>query len=141
MADTANFVLGLIGGIYGIFCGLFILLTSMGLSATAPTILPSIFLLILSVLGIIGTVLARNNPKTGGIFLLIGAFGILALIVYNGQTALSLSDTSMLPPTLSGTPYIPTSLINGIIRFIVMFYLPTFILLLTAGLRSILKKE
>ncbi|WP_346817212.1 DUF4064 domain-containing protein [Bacillus paramobilis] len=89
MKRTAEFVLGLIGGIFGIICA-FIALLIGGMGAAfeaegANTIIGLGWGAVgLSILGIVGSVMVRNKAKVGGIMMTIAAIGgfICISIVY-----------------------------------------------------------
>jgi len=73
MDRTNEFVLGLIGGIFGIISGI-LAMTIGGLGTafsaqganTVGTL--GIGAVLLSVLGIVGSILVKNKPKIGGLF-------------------------------------------------------------------------
>ncbi len=76
MKRTAEFVLGLIGGIFGIICA-FVALLIGGMGATfeadgANTIIGLGWgAVALSVLGIVGSVMVRSKAKVGGIMMTV----------------------------------------------------------------------
>ncbi|MGM7432606.1 DUF4064 domain-containing protein [Bacillus pacificus] len=80
MKRTAEFVLGLIGGIFGIICA-FIALLIGGMGAAfeaegANTIIGLGWGAVgLSILGIVGSVMVRSKAKAGGIMMTIAAIG------------------------------------------------------------------
>ncbi|PEO87291.1 hypothetical protein CN558_10585 [Bacillus wiedmannii] len=80
MKRTAEFVLGLIGGIFGILCA-FIALFIGGLGSAleadgANTVIGLGWgAVALSVLGIVGSVMVRSKAKVGGIMMTIAAIG------------------------------------------------------------------
>ncbi|SIR94931.1 Protein of unknown function [Bacillus cereus] len=80
MKRTAEFVLGLIGGIFGIICA-FIALLIGGMGAAfeaegANTIIGLGWGAVgLSILGIVGSVMVRGKAKVGGIMMTIAAIG------------------------------------------------------------------
>ncbi|VXC71432.1 conserved membrane hypothetical protein [Bacillus mycoides] len=80
MKRTAEFVLGLIGGIFGIICA-FIALLIGGMGAAfeaegANTIIGLGWGAVgLSILGIVGSVMVRSKAKVGGIMMTIAAIG------------------------------------------------------------------
>ncbi|AJI25938.1 DUF4064 domain-containing protein (plasmid) [Bacillus cereus] len=80
MKRTAEFVLGLIGGIFGILCA-FIALFIGGMGAAfeaegANTIIGLGWGAVgLSVLGIVGSVMVRSKAKAGGIMMTVAAIG------------------------------------------------------------------
>lgn len=89
MKRTAEFVLGLIGGIFGIICA-FIALLIGGMGAAfeadgANTIIGLGWGAVgLSILGIVGSVMVRSKAKVGGIMMTVAAIGgfICISIVY-----------------------------------------------------------
>ncbi|MEK4841550.1 DUF4064 domain-containing protein [Bacillus sp. FSL L8-0152] len=80
MKRTAEFVLGLIGGIFGILCA-FIALFIGGLGSAleadgANTVIGLGWgAVALSVLGIVGSVMVRSKAKAGGIMMTVAAIG------------------------------------------------------------------
>ncbi|MGG0721896.1 DUF4064 domain-containing protein [Bacillus mycoides] len=80
MKRTAEFVLGLIGGIFGVICA-FIALMIGGMGAAfeaegANTIIGLGWSAVgLSILGIVGSVMVRSKAKVGGIMMTIAAIG------------------------------------------------------------------
>ncbi|MDG0918404.1 DUF4064 domain-containing protein [Bacillus paranthracis] len=80
MKRTAEFVLGLIGGIFGILCA-FIALFIGGLGSAleadgANTVIGLGWGAVgLSVLGIVGSVMVRSKAKAGGIMMTVAAIG------------------------------------------------------------------
>ncbi|MFD3157155.1 DUF4064 domain-containing protein [Haloimpatiens sp. FM7330] len=77
---TAEFVLGLIGGILGIICGI----AAMGIGglgdafgAEGANAVGSlgIVAIVLSILGIVGAIIVRSKAKLGGGFMTIAAVG------------------------------------------------------------------
>ncbi|EEM56591.1 MULTISPECIES: DUF4064 domain-containing protein [Bacillus cereus group] len=80
MKRTAEFVLGLIGGIFGIICA-FIALLIGGMGAAfeaegATTIIGLGWGAVgLSILGIVGSVMVRSKAKAGGIMMTVAAIG------------------------------------------------------------------
>ncbi|MFN2745167.1 MULTISPECIES: DUF4064 domain-containing protein [Bacillus] len=80
MKRTTEFVLGLIGGIFG-FIGAFIALMIGGIDAAFSSSGTSQIVglgwgaVFFSILGIVGSVIVRNKAKLGGIMLLISAIG------------------------------------------------------------------
>ncbi|HDR7390811.1 TPA: DUF4064 domain-containing protein [Bacillus toyonensis] len=80
MKRTAEFVLGLIGGILGIICAFVALLIGgMGAAFEADGANTIIGLgwgaVALSVLGIVGSVMVRSKAKVGGIMMTVAAIG------------------------------------------------------------------
>ncbi|MDA1761831.1 DUF4064 domain-containing protein [Bacillus cereus] len=89
MKRTAEFVLGLIGGIFGIICAFVALLIGgMGAAFEADGANTVIGLgwgaVALSILGIVGTVMVRSKAKVGGIMMTVAAIGgfICISIIY-----------------------------------------------------------
>ncbi|MFJ8531494.1 DUF4064 domain-containing protein [Bacillus sp. NPDC094106] len=80
MKRTTEFVLGLIGGIFGILCA-FIALFIGGIASAmeadgANSVIGLGWLaVLLSILGIVGSVVVRSNAKAGGIMMTIAAIG------------------------------------------------------------------
>ncbi|EJQ14778.1 MULTISPECIES: DUF4064 domain-containing protein [Bacillus] len=80
MKRTAEFVLGLIGGIFGILCA-FIALFIGGLGSAleadgANTVIGLGWgAVALSILGIVGSVMVRSKAKVGGIMMTVAAIG------------------------------------------------------------------
>lgn len=80
MKRTAEFVLGLIGGIFGILCA-FIALFIGGLGSAleadgANTVIGLGWGAVgLSILGIVGSVMVRSKAKVGGIMMTVAAIG------------------------------------------------------------------
>ncbi|MCU4770177.1 DUF4064 domain-containing protein [Bacillus toyonensis] len=80
MKRTAEFVLGLIGGIFGIICA-FVALLIGGMGAAfeadgANTIIGLGWGAVgLSILGIVGSVMVRSKAKVGGIMMTVAAIG------------------------------------------------------------------
>ncbi|EEK52352.1 DUF4064 domain-containing protein [Bacillus cereus ATCC 10876] len=89
MKRTAEFVLGLIGGIFGIICAFIALLIGgMGAAFEADGANTVIGLgwgaVALSILGIVGSVMVRSKAKVGGIMMTVAAIGgfICISIIY-----------------------------------------------------------
>ena len=89
MKRTAEFVLGLIGGIFGIICPFVALLIGgMGAAFEADGANTVIGLgwgaVALSILGIVGSVMVRSKEKVGGIMMTVAAIGgfICISIIY-----------------------------------------------------------
>ncbi|AKE15094.1 MAG TPA: DUF4064 domain-containing protein [Bacillus sp. (in: Bacteria)] len=89
MKRTAEFVLGLIGGIFGIICAFVALLIGgMGAAFEADGANTVIGLgwgaVALSILGIVGSVMVRSKAKVGGIMMTVAAIGgfICISIIY-----------------------------------------------------------
>ncbi|MCU5549905.1 DUF4064 domain-containing protein [Bacillus cereus] len=89
MKRTAEFVLGLIGGIFGIICAFVALLIGgMGAAFEADGANTVIGLgwgaVALSILGIVGSVMLRSKAKVGGIMMTVAAIGgfICISIIY-----------------------------------------------------------
>jgi hypothetical protein len=80
MKRTAEFVLGLIGGIFGILCA-FIALFIGGLGSALETDGANTVIglgwgaVALSILGIVGSVMVRSKAKVGGIMMTVAAIG------------------------------------------------------------------
>lgn len=80
MKRTAEFVLGLIGGIFG-FIGAILAITLGGIAGAFEVEGASSVsglgwdAFILSIVGIIGCVIVRSKPKVGGILMLVAAVG------------------------------------------------------------------
>ncbi|PER52391.1 hypothetical protein COL26_04625 [Bacillus thuringiensis] len=89
MKRTAEFVLGLIGGIFGIICA-FVALLIGGIGAAfeadgANTVIGLGWgAVALSILGIVGSVMVRSKAKVGGIMMTVAAIGgfICISIIY-----------------------------------------------------------
>lgn len=87
MARTIEFVLGLIGGIFGFF-GAVIGLAIGGLggafgASEASTIMSLAWVAILfAILGIVGSVVVKSKAKLGGTFMLVSAIGGLICISF-----------------------------------------------------------
>lgn len=70
-------ILGLIGGLIGLMIGILAILSSgtaawmTGVSATT-FLLQGLFLLVLAIVGIVGSALVDPRPKTAGVLMLIG---------------------------------------------------------------------
>lgn len=94
MRRRAEFVLGIIAGIIGILSGIFegLIGGMLGVMSVTPMMgIANYFLeksgtilVILSVLGIVGAILANSNNVLAGIFMLIAAVGgfLIAMFVY-----------------------------------------------------------
>jgi hypothetical protein len=87
MSRTTEFVLGLLGGIFGFFAAIIALVIgSVGgaLKASgASTIVGLGFVAILfSILGIVGSALVKGKPKLGGWFMITSAIGGLICISF-----------------------------------------------------------
>ena len=84
---TTEFVLGLLGGIFG-FGGSFIALAVGGVGkffgASGASTISSLgwLALLFSILAIVGSVVVRHKPKLGGVFMLISAIGGLISISF-----------------------------------------------------------
>lgn len=77
---TTEFVLGLIGGIFGVIAGIIALFIgglgeAFGAEGTGTIGGLAFGAIIFSVLGIIGSVLVRSKGKLGGIFMTVAAVG------------------------------------------------------------------
>jgi hypothetical protein len=82
MARTTEFVLGLIGGIFGFLTAPLAFLTGVAFALTGQTDVAGAALwtgllgaMLFSTLGIIGSVIVRKKRKVGGWFMIIAAFG------------------------------------------------------------------
>ncbi|MCU5023751.1 DUF4064 domain-containing protein [Bacillus cereus] len=89
MKRTVEFVLGLIGGVFGIICAFVALLIGgMGAAFEANGANTVIGLgwgaVALSILGIVGSVMVRSKAKVGGIMMTVAAIGgfICISIIY-----------------------------------------------------------
>ena len=84
---TVEFVLGLIGGIFGIIAGI-IAMTVGGLASAfsadgASTVTNlGVGAILLSVLGIVGAVVVGSKGKLGGLFMTIAAIGGIICVSY-----------------------------------------------------------
>jgi uncharacterized membrane protein len=84
---TAEFVLGLIGGIFGIIAGIMAMTiggVASAFSADGANTITSLGIgaILLSVLGIVGAVVVRNKGKLGGLFMTIAAIGGIICVSY-----------------------------------------------------------
>ncbi|HWO95763.1 MAG TPA: DUF4064 domain-containing protein, partial [Bacillus sp. (in: firmicutes)] len=78
MKRTTEFVLGLLGGIFGIigaFIALFIGGVDAAINGSSNIIGLGWTAVILSILGIVGSVVVKGKPKLGGIFMLVAGIG------------------------------------------------------------------
>ena len=80
MSRTTEFVLGLLGGIFGIFAAgiaLFVGGLDSVLNETGESAIINLgwFAVLFSILAIIGSVVVKSKPKLGGSFMLIAAIG------------------------------------------------------------------
>ena len=80
MKRTTEFVLGLIGGIFGVIAGFIALMfggvdAAFSESGTSEIVGLGWAAILLSILGIVGSVVVKSKAKLGGIFLLIAAVG------------------------------------------------------------------
>ena len=88
MKRTKEFVLGLIGGIFGIIGSLMAMFiggaaTAFGSSHGSTITGSAIIALILSILGIIGSVIATNKTTLAGIFLIAAAIiGFICIFMF-----------------------------------------------------------
>jgi hypothetical protein len=75
ISRTIELALGLVGGIFGLFGGIFALLfiPELGFSA-----------ILASVVGILGAIYVTRNPRWGGIILIISAIWLLVSISFFG---------------------------------------------------------
>lgn len=78
MSRTTEFILGLIGGIFGVFGG-FIAMFVGGVDAAfnghSDIIGLGVGAIVLSILGIVGSVVVKFKPKLGGVFMTVAAIG------------------------------------------------------------------
>jgi len=87
MKRTTEFVLGLLGGIFGFF-GAVIALFIGGVDAAFSSSGDSEIIglgwagILFSILGIVGSALVKGKPKLGGIFMLVSAIGGLISISF-----------------------------------------------------------
>lgn len=77
---TTEFVLGLIGGIIGIFCSFIALAVgglggSFGLEGASTVVGLGWVAILFSILAIVGSVVVKSKPKLGGWFMIISAIG------------------------------------------------------------------
>ena len=77
---TTEFVLGLLGGIFGFFASIFALAVGglgKAFNASGASTISYLgwFALLFSVLAIVGSVVVQHKPKLGGAFMLISAIG------------------------------------------------------------------
>ena len=84
---TTEFVLGLLGGIFGFFASVFALAVggiggAFGASGASAISFLGWFALLFSILAIVGCVVVRHKPKLGGTFLLVSAIGGLISISF-----------------------------------------------------------
>lgn len=80
MKRTAEFVLGLIGGIFGILCAFIALFIGRVASAMEAEGASNVIGLgwaavVLSILGIVGSVMVKSKAKVGGAMMTIAAIG------------------------------------------------------------------
>jgi hypothetical protein len=80
MKRTTEFVLGLLGGIFGFLAAIMALFiggvdAAFNSSGTSEVIGLGWGAIILSIVGIIGSVVVKFKAKTGGIFMLVSAIG------------------------------------------------------------------
>lgn len=74
---TLELVLGIIGGVFGLLGGL----AALVFSVFATDILwLGISAILASILGIVGSVYVRNNPRNGGVLLIVSAVWLLISI-------------------------------------------------------------
>lgn len=86
MSRTAEFVLGLIGAIFG-FIGAIIVIFLGGIDTAltgSTTIVFSAWLaLFMSIVGLVGAIMVRSKAKMGGILMIISAIaGIICIFVF-----------------------------------------------------------
>lgn len=94
MRRRVEFILGIIAGIIGILSGIFdgVIGDFMQVVSVTPIMIISNYflektgtiLVILSILGIVGAILANSNSILAGIFMLVAAFGgfLISMFVY-----------------------------------------------------------
>jgi Protein of unknown function (DUF4064) len=80
MKRTTEFVLGLIGGVFGIlfsFAALFMGVIDSALNASGTSSLSALgwSAVAMSTLGIVGSIVVKSKPKLGAAFMLIAAIG------------------------------------------------------------------
>lgn len=80
ISRTTEFVLGLIGGIFGILSGIVALLIggiggAVGASGATSVVGLAMVAMLLSILGIVGSAIVKGNAKLGGIFMTVSAIG------------------------------------------------------------------
>lgn len=78
MKRTTEFVLGLIGGIFGVFSGflgMFIGSIDAAFNGHSDVVGLGVGAIILSILGIVGSVVVKGKAKLGGAFMTIAAVG------------------------------------------------------------------
>jgi hypothetical protein len=80
MKRTTEFVLGLIGGIFGVFSAIIALIiggldASFNSSGQSDIIGLGWAAVILSIIGIVGSVVVKGKAKLGGIFMVVAAIG------------------------------------------------------------------
>jgi hypothetical protein len=84
---TTEFVLGLLGGIFGFFGSLIAFMVgglgnAFGAEGASTISTLGWFALLFSVLAIVGSVVVKHKPRLGGIFMLISAIGGLISISF-----------------------------------------------------------
>ncbi len=87
MARTTEFVLGLIGGIFGFFAALIGLAIggiggAFGASGASTVVTLGRVAILFSIVGIVGSVLVRGKPKWGGALMLVSGIGGVICISY-----------------------------------------------------------
>lgn len=76
MNRTVEFILGLFGGILGLFMALsFIIIGGLFSGFAMLVIVVGLAGVVFSVLGIVGSIVVKSKPKKGGILMLISAVG------------------------------------------------------------------
>jgi hypothetical protein len=78
MKRTTEFVLGLIGGILGVFAsfmGMFVGTIDASIHGQSGMMGLGDWALILSLIGIVGSVTVKFKPVTGGVFMVVAAIG------------------------------------------------------------------
>ena len=85
---TTELVLGIIGGIFGLLGGIAAVIIgtffdAFGATGSSDIIITGSIAIIVSIIGIIGAILARNKPKLGGILMIVsGIIGFICIFVF-----------------------------------------------------------
>ncbi len=74
MSRTAEFVLGLIGGIFGLIGGMLVVFVETAFTSLGDQS-AGWYAVLFSIIVIISTVIVKSKPKLAGIGLLVGAIG------------------------------------------------------------------
>ena len=88
MNRTTEFILGLIGGIFGILSGITALLVggafgALGASDSGTIVGGGVAAIIVSIMGIVGGIIAKNKAKLGGILMIIASvIGFISIFVF-----------------------------------------------------------